>query len=68
MSWASDMGTRRARVLDSAGQEVPCQFLRPRKFTPRGSSHCIWPPCRRGNLGGRYPGLRARRKPECGDR
>jgi alpha-mannosidase len=38
VSWASDAGTRRARVLDSAGAEVPCQFLRPRKFTPRGGS------------------------------
>ena len=32
------MGTQRARVLDSANREIPCQFLRPRKFTPRGSS------------------------------
>ena len=38
VSWASDMGTQRARVLDSANREIPCQFLRPRKFTPRGSS------------------------------
>lgn len=39
-SWASDIGTRRARVFDSAGAEIPCQFLRPRKFTtppPPGS-------------------------------
>ena len=26
------------RVLDSAGQEIPCQFLRPRKFTTRGAA------------------------------
>ena len=38
VSWASDIGTRRARVLDSAGQEIPCQFLRPRKFTTRGAA------------------------------
>jgi alpha-mannosidase len=34
VSWASDIGTRRARVFDAAGTEIPCQFLRPRKFTP----------------------------------
>ena len=38
VSWASDIGTRRARVLNSAGQEIPCQFLRPRKFTTRGAA------------------------------
>jgi alpha-mannosidase len=36
VNWASDMGTQRARVFDFAGREIPCQFLRPRKFTPRG--------------------------------
>jgi alpha-mannosidase len=34
VNWASDIGTRRARVFDGAGNELPCQFLRPRKFTP----------------------------------
>ncbi len=38
VSWAADLGTKRARVLDPSGHEIPCQFLRPRKFTPRGSS------------------------------
>ncbi len=38
VNWASDMGTRRARVFDFAGREIPCQFLRPRKFSPRGAS------------------------------
>lgn len=37
LNWASDMGTQRARVLDSGGREIPCQFLRPRKFMPRGA-------------------------------
>ena len=38
LSWASDIGTRRARVFDSSGHEVPCQLLRPRKFSPRGTA------------------------------
>ncbi len=37
VNWASDMGTRHARVFDFAGREIPCQFLRPRKFTPPGA-------------------------------
>ncbi len=38
VNWASDLGTRRARVLDSAGREIPCQFLRVRKFSNRGTA------------------------------
>lgn len=34
-NWTSDLGTRRARVFDASGQEIPCQFLRPRKFNAR---------------------------------
>ncbi len=36
VSWAADRGTRRARVFDSAGRELPCQFTRLRKFTSGG--------------------------------
>lgn len=38
VSWTADLGTRRARVFDAAGRELPCQFLRPRKFSPRGNT------------------------------
>lgn len=38
VNWASDVGTTRARVFDSAGNELPCQFTRPRKFTPPPSA------------------------------
>ncbi len=38
LDWTADSGTRRARVFDAAGREIPCQFLRPRKFTPRSGS------------------------------
>lgn len=37
VNWAADTGTRHARVFDFAGREIPCQLLRPRKFTPPGA-------------------------------
>ncbi len=36
--WTSDIGTRRARLFDSEGREVPCQFLRLRKFSAAGTA------------------------------
>src|SRR5262249_20834509 len=36
VNWGSDVGTRRARVFDASGQEIPCQFLRVRKFSAPG--------------------------------
>ena len=38
VSWASDPGTRRARVFDSDGRELPCQFLQSRRYTPSSSN------------------------------
>lgn len=35
MNWASDIGTRRARVFDAGGRELPCQFVRPRIYNSR---------------------------------
>ncbi|MCC7153186.1 MAG: hypothetical protein IT161_01350 [Bryobacterales bacterium] len=32
LAWTCDVGTRRARVFDSSGAEIPCQLQRPRKF------------------------------------
>jgi len=33
LSWASDIGTRRARAFGMDGRELPCQFIQPRKYT-----------------------------------
>ncbi|MGE5568952.1 MAG: glycoside hydrolase family 38 C-terminal domain-containing protein [Rhodospirillales bacterium] len=38
LNWACDIGTRRARVFDSAGREIPCQLVRPRIYNSRQSN------------------------------
>lgn len=38
VSWTADQGTRRGRVFDPGGREIPCQFSRLRKFTTSGAA------------------------------
>ncbi|MCC7176081.1 MAG: hypothetical protein IT159_12875 [Bryobacterales bacterium] len=38
IDWAGDIRTRRVRVLDAAGREIPCQLVRPRIYAARQGS------------------------------
>ncbi len=59
LNWTADSGTRRARVFDADGREIPCQLLRPRKFTPRSGSGPSGAPPRGAAAAGGIPAYAA---------